>query len=270
MTGPSFVTQNDPSQTEDQNLDQSDSGESQEQVDQTSQATDSSTPASDPRELQILEQYARNASQQNQVLQQQLHEMRQQLSGLSARTEQAAPKTPIITDDDLRERPAEAMERLFEAKLEERLNRTIAPLLEEQRNQSRERAFVQNFSSTLQSINPQLVPYAEPIATEVRQFLGSADPTPQNLQMATYMILGKYAASGGLPQNNPTAPSNSPSTPPMTRQPIPAAAPTSAPRSRPAAPKLDEVQLRAFNRLGYKAGQEQEFMDFLNADEVQF
>lgn len=229
----------------------------------------SNSAVQDNDELRLLSTYARNAAQQNQYLQQQLHEMRQQLEYIKPNTPQS--RQPVVTDDDFRESPAAAMEKLFESKLEEKLNRTISPLLEAQREQQRERIFNQTFESTLSAMNPALIPYASALAPEVRRFLGNADPTPQALQMATLMVVGNYALQGGAPGNNvPQNPQANNMAPANNRQPVPASAPSSAPRTKAAATKLTESQLRAFNRLGYKAGQEQEFLAMLNSDEVRF
>lgn len=231
-----------------------------------------SSPPVDREEIQILQTFARNASQQNQILQQRLLDMQQQLEGLNRSVAPTKPNAPIVTDDDFRESPAAAMDRLFDAKLEEKLNRTIAPLIQAQQEQQRERQFHQTFQSSLYALNPQLASYADQLAPEVRQFLGNAPPTPEAIQAATLMVVGKYVVAGsGIPSSqppaNPPVQNNSPSRPST----VPAAAPTSAPRSTPKnTPKLNESQLRAFNRLGYKPGQEQEFIDMLMADEVRF
>jgi len=270
MTAPNFQ-ETQESQTESENYQSNEGG-----TETTEQEGTTETPSNEPAatssgdEFSVLSTFAQNAARQNQILQQQLLEMKQQLEGINTRTQQSAPKAPIVTDDDFRESPAAAMERLFEHKLEEKLNRTVAPLLETHREQQRERAFNSSFVTTLQAMNPALLPYAENLAPEVKSFLGAADPTPQNIQMATLMAVGKYAMSGGTQQPQQSSSPATTNQNNMTRQPVPASAPSSAPRTRQSAPKLSESQLRAFNRLGYKAGQEQEFLNMLEADEVRF
>lgn len=267
MTAPNFQESQDSQTSED--FQQEGSEVTTEQAETTESPSSDSAASSNNEEFSVLSTFAQNAARQNQILQQQLLEMKQQLEGINNRTQQNAPKAPVVTDDDFRESPAAAMERLFDHKLEEKLNRTVAPLLESHREQQRERVFNTSFVSTLQAMNPALLPYAENLAPEVKSFLGSADPTPQNIQMATLMAVGKYAMSGGSQQApQSSAPSNTSSN--MSRQPVPASAPSSAPRTKPNTPKLTESQLRAFNRLGYKAGQEQDFLNMLAADEVRF
>jgi hypothetical protein len=243
---------------------------STEATDEASESTDNveSSSSNDPDELAVLSTYARNAAQQNQLLQQQMHELRQQMSNVSERVTPVTPRAPVITDEEIRETPAAAMEKLFDAKLEQRLNQTMAPLLEAQRAQQREAQFQQSFVPVVSALRPDLAQYATALAPAVRQLLGNADPTPQNIQMATVMAIGQYAIQGSVPgasaQSSQSAPSN------VSRQNVPASAPSSSPRPAPSKIKLTETERRAMTRLGYKEGQESEFKTMIEADEVSF
>lgn len=267
MTAPNFET-NDPIDTT-ENLQSEDSDQQTEDSQESPEAPSTEPAAQSNEELRILQTYAQNAAKQNQYLQQQLAEMQQQLAGVSRTVQKETPRAPIVTDEDFQSSPAAAMERLFEHKLEEKLNATIAPLLETARKQQREQTFKQNFVSTLSAINPALSQYADSMAPEVLSMLGDADPTPQNLQMATLMTIGKYAVSGGAAAPQTTSAPAMPANNSSAR--VPASAPSNTPRSTSkGARKLSEAELRSFNKLGYKPGQEADFLEMLNAEEVRF
>jgi hypothetical protein len=250
----------DPNQQQGDIQDPSDDG------DNSSQSDDSGDNSStESEEYRLLTQVAQNATRQNQILQQQLQQLQQQVDGVSRTVTQATPPKPIVTDEDFQTAPAAALERLLDAKL----SATIAPLINEQRANQRERVIANALPQILGSINPEAAGYAEVIAPVVKNILGDADPTPQNLQMAVLMAVGQYALKP--PTETPRSNNSSPANENMGRRSTPPSVPNSAPRSpAPQKTKLTETQTRLFNKLGYKPGQEAEFIKFLEADEVTF
>jgi hypothetical protein len=264
MTGPNFQQQTDDT-TDLSNTNQSQEG-TQDPSDlgggDTSQPNSEDNSSSDSEELRMLTQVAQNATRQNQLLQQQLQQLQQQMEGVSRSVQQNTPTRPIVTDEDFQTSPSAALERL----LDHKLSATISPLLEEQKNQQRIRTVNSVLPQVLSAINPNAAAYAEGLAPAVLEILGTADPTPANIRMATIMAVGNYALSGAPATSN--TPSNEP---PVRRSSNPPNVPNNAPRTKaPEKIKLTEQQRRLANKLGYKEGQEADFLKFLEADEVTF
>ena len=208
-------------------------------------------------EARIMQTYAQNAMRQNQSLQNEIAELRKSL----------APKPPApkpIDDEDFRDSPARAMERM----LEQKINEAISPIAQDFAVTRRERAFANQFQSTIANVNPALVQYSDALAPMVRQVIGDADPTPQAIQMATLMVIGNLALNNQIPGQQMQ--NNTPPTPAATNRTIPASAPNRTGSAPAKKAQLTESQRRAFTRLGYKEGQEQDFLSYLSADEVTF
>ncbi len=205
-----------------------------------------------------MRQITQNAVQQNRVLQQQIANLQ---SSLAPRPEAPAP----VTDEDFQTSPAEAMRRL----IDERISQSISPIAQDFAVQKKERAFVQQLDSALDNVRPGLSEYRDALAPRIRQVIGDADPTPQAIHMATLMVIGDMALKGQTAGNPP---SNNTANPPVASRGsnVPASAPNRAPAPSGKKVTLTESQKRTMKNLGFAVGEEKEFMNFLNADEVTF
>jgi len=238
-------------------MEESAAPETQESSDQQ-QSTE--TPSVDPRdeELNILRTVAKNAAQQTMQLRQRMDEL----------TARLTPKQeePQITDDDFREAPARSMETMLERKM----SKLMAPINAEAENIRRERMFTSNFNSVVSAIDPNLASYAEVLAPRVRNVLGDVEATPQAIQFATLAVLGQMSLEM---RNTPKEEAPARREVANARPVVPANAPSNTPRQS-AAPKskvqLTESQRKYMENLGFKPGQEDAYMSFLQADEVNF
>lgn len=209
-------------------------------------------------DIEILSRSNRGILQQNNALKLQIEEL---TNSLKPKPESARK----ITQEDFNNDAADAMDRM----LEEKLNRAIAPIREKFEAEKKQKDFSDTFESVISELNPSWPQYKDALMPEVKKFLGTSDPTPVNIKMATLMAVGNAFASGQFNGNAPSSPSSEESAKKKT---IP---PSSKSTNRALVSDgkkvaLSESMKRNMLRSGFEEGQEQDFIDSLNSEEVTF
>lgn len=209
-------------------------------------------------DIEILSRTNRGILQQNNALKLQLEEL---TNSLKPKPEPARK----ITQDDFNNDPADAMDRM----LEEKLNKAIAPIREKFEAEKKHKDFTDKFESVISELNPAWPQYKDALMPEVVKFLGTSDPTPLNIKMATLMAVGNAFATG---QFNGQAPSGKEEKEEPKKKTVP---PSTKGTNRVLVSDgkkvvLSESMKRNMLRSGFEEGQEQDFIDSLGSEEVTF
>lgn len=193
----------------------------------------------------IFRQMAHDALERERRLQQRLEE-------LEGKSRQTSDNPPPDKETD----PIGYMEWLIDQKTK--------PTNEFIQTQRRQQTFANNAAPVFQKY-PALAPYQQQIMGAVWNIFANSnvEPTPLAIETYTQAYVGQMLLQNpslltqSAPQSNGNVPNN--------RPPVPNRAPNTPPASRAPAPKLTPSQLEAFNALGFKPGQEKEFLERLNS-----
>jgi hypothetical protein len=158
----------------------------------------------------------------------------------------------------------------MQAMIQREIAKAIAPMAQTFEQQKVERDFSSNFEEVITNLGGNVPQYKDALLPAVREILGSAPPTPQNIHTATVIAIGNATIAAN--RNGSTTPNNTGGTVPSNTKPkvLPPNSPNRAPVTNPKKVEMNETMKRLMLKSGYKEGEEADFMKALNSEEVSF
>lgn len=192
-----------------------------------------------------------------------MQNVRSQLGNLAKPREEVAPKA--ISQEEFFANPG-----LLEERLGERLNKTIAPLLEFKNQYDSERRYGE-IKRRIKATNPAIAKVFDSIEGDLDSAIAGADPTQVNENAVlglVYSIIGSRTLSGGIvgqPAPKPVLPSNS-----SEVREVPAHLRPSGTRTPPAREEQQKIVLtqeeeKAMRYFGYDPANEEHRKEFKSA-----
>lgn len=168
------------------------------------------------------------------------------------------PQRPTITDDDIRERPADAIGNLVENRIREALAQQIAPISEMANAYRQQTAISQAEQAVFRDMPHLSVIQNDPAALNaVRQRAAAfGPPTKATYQEALFATIGQFAAANLLPQNQNTQPPQQQLSTPAPR--TPGRAPTGS-----ATPRLNEAEKTQMRKLKLDPAKPEHVTEFM-------
>jgi hypothetical protein len=172
------------------------------------------------------------------------------------------PPPPPVQIPDKTEDPVGHLTAVMEQRisaLQQQMMESQKPLQDFTRSQQNQQLFA-NAAVAIAEEVPQLKDQA--FWTQLYQQLPSSfTPTPENVRLAALTYYGQLALVGKAP----TGVSSS-KAPDSGQPPLPPRHNTSRPNTQAPTPELNEGQRRAMLRAGFKAGEEQKFLDYIGQE----